>query len=194
MLEGFFGSRAKVRIIRVAASHPDRDYSVEDLAKAVGMSYGTVHPAVGELAASRALISRKAGRSKLYTINRKHPIFREVQKLIEKEKSAFMDIAKGFAKDLDKRCVESIVLFGSAARHKPLPGDIDILIVTENGKNPGNLSEITDRALEESDTVISPICLSRQTVADKVENNDGFIVQVINEGKILWGEAEWLKM
>jgi predicted nucleotidyltransferase len=193
-LEGFFGSKAKVRIIREAAAHPGTDYSVEDLAKAVGMSYGTVHPAVAELAASRALVSRKAGRSKLYMINRKHPIFREVQKLIEKEKSAFLDIAKDFVKNLDKGGVESIILFGSAARHEPLPGDIDILIVTRNDKKPCNFSEMAGKALEESDTVISPICLSKQAVARKVKNNDGFMIQVINEGKVLWGEAKWLGM
>ncbi|MBA3046339.1 MAG: nucleotidyltransferase domain-containing protein [Candidatus Thermoplasmatota archaeon] len=193
MLEGFFGSKAKVRIIRETAAHPDRDYSVESLARAVGMSYGTVHPVVAELAGARALVVRKAGRSKLYMINRKHPLFKEVQKLIAREQNAFLDIAKVFVKNLDKVGVESIVLFGSVVRGEPRPGDIDLLIVTRTEKHPSNLTEVAGIALDEFDTVISPMCLSRKIVADKVKNNDSFIIHVMNEGKVLWGEAKWLE-
>ena len=193
MLEDFFGSRAKVRIIREAAAHPDRDYSVEDLARAVEMSYGTVHPAVAELAGARALVSRKAGRSKLYMINRRHPIFREVQLLVKKESNAFMDIARDSVKKLDKAGVEGIILFGSLARGDARPGDIDLLIVTKSGKFPDNLSDVTDFVLDEFDTVISPICLAKKSLAHKVKNNDSFIVNVINEGILMWGEADWLK-
>ncbi|MDO9536882.1 MAG: nucleotidyltransferase domain-containing protein [Thermoplasmata archaeon] len=193
MLEGLFGSKAKVRIIRETAANPDRDYSVEDLARAVRMSYGTVHPAVGELASARALVTRKAGRSKLYKINEKHPMYKVVREMIKRERNAFMDIAKDFVKNLDKAEVESIVLFGSVARNEPHPGDIDLLIVTRSEKRPNNLDEATGNALDDSDTIISPICLSKKALTDKIQNLDSFIVGVMNEGKVLWGDAEWLK-
>ena len=193
MLEDFFGTRAKLRIIRETAAHPGMDYSVEDLARAVKMSYGTVHPAVAELESARALLARKAGRSKLYKINEKHPLYKDIRSLIVREQNAFLNIARNFVKNLEKDGVEDIVLFGSVARGEPHPGDIDILIVSRGGKPPHNLDEMTDIALDESDTIISPICLSRKALTDKIKNLDSFIIRVMNEGRVMWGEAEWLK-
>lgn len=194
MLDKFFGSKAKVRIVREAALHPAMDYSIEDLAKAVGMSYGTVYPAVGQLENTRVLVARKAGRSRLFKINDKYPLYREILDLFIREKDALVDIAKEFVGKLDKTGVKSVVLFGSVARGDVgSAGDIDLLLVTKDGKVPKNMAKLADDALTGSDTIISPLCLSRKAVIERIERFDDFILRVMDEGKVLYGDSKWLR-
>lgn len=194
MLDEFFGSKAKLRIVRVAALEFESDFSIEDLARAVGMSYGTIHPAVLELENARVLVARKAGRSKLFKINRAHPMFTIVRELFLKEKSVFMNIAIEFVNELDKSAVRDIVLFGSTAREESSAvGDIDLLIVTRGEKAPRNMDTLVDEFLKNYDTIISPICLTKNEITKMINRHEDFILRIIDEGKELYGDAKWLK-
>ncbi len=194
MLENILGTKSKIRILRELSSNQNRDFSVEDLAKATGMSYGTIHPAIKELAACRAVLVKKVGGSKIYRINSSHIMFNELDKLLEREKTAFKDIASEFAEKIEKKGIENIILFGSVARgDTSYVGDIDILVIYTGGIYlTDKVYEIEEEMLDKYDIVISPIYLSKKEVQAKIDDFDNFILNVIDEGKVLYGDSEWL--
>ena len=82
MLEKILGSKSKIRILRSIFKNPKRSYSMENIVKATGMSYGTVHPAMQELVESRIIVTQKIGRSIAYKINQNHVLFPKIMKII----------------------------------------------------------------------------------------------------------------
>ena len=193
MLEQIFGTKSKIRILRELSSNPDRDFSLEDLANASGMSYGTIHPAIKELADCRIVLVKKAGGSKIFRINDSHILFQEIVLLLEREKNAFKDIARDFAKKIEKKGIENIILFGSVAREDMIDvGDIDILIIFSGMYVTDKAYELEEEILDKYDVVISPLYLSKKEVQSKIDDFDNFILNVIGEGKILYGDSEWL--
>ncbi len=193
MLENMLGTKSKIRILRELSSNPDRDFSPEDLAKATEMSYGTIHPAMKELANCRAILVKKVGSSKIYRINQSHILFQELAQLLEREKTAFKDIAREFAEKIEKKGIENIILFGSVARGNITDvGDIDILIIYSGMYLTDKAHELEEEIMDKYDVVISPLYLSKKEVQSKIDDFDNFILNVIDEGKILHGDSEWL--
>lgn len=194
MLEQMLGTKAKVRILRVVVRNSEREFSMEDIVRAVVMSYGTVHPAVRELVRTRILLSRKTGRSKVYRANRAHVLFSQLSDLMDREGDAFRDIASEFTKRLKKRGLDNVILFGSTARGDATrPGDIDLLIISSDPTMKEQLDKLTQEFLDRYDVSVSPIWLSKDAVKEKIANFDQFVLRVIDEGTVLYGDAKWLK-
>jgi parallel beta-helix repeat protein len=87
MLEKILSSKSKVKIIRTFIENPKREFCLVDVAKTTGLSFGTAYPALKDLVSSRAVVVRKVGRSTLYKINDKNPMFPEIKELFAKEKA-----------------------------------------------------------------------------------------------------------
>ena len=98
MIENILGSRVKVKIIRKLASFENREFTFEEISKSLNLSFGAVHPALKELSDARIIVARKMGKSKLYNINKKHLIFKEIKSLFNAETASFLKVAVKFAK------------------------------------------------------------------------------------------------
>jgi len=194
MLENILSSKAKVRILREMIK-TNREYTFEDITKAINMSFGTVHPILKDLADSRILIVRKAGRSKLYKINERHLLYNELKKMFKAEKENFVEIAKKFVQSLNKRNIKNIILFGSVARGEPTEkSDIDILIIYKNDKLiKDNVSNLSQEFLNKYDVEIVPTYLSIKEAKNRKRRFDRFMMNVLNEGNVLFGDVKWLE-
>ena len=194
MLERIFGSKAKVKILRALASNSEYELALEDVAKKAKLALGTIHPAIKDLAAIRIVRTRRAGRSTLYKINVNHLLYSQVLELFRREMRAHMEIAQEFTEKMDKTGVESIILFGSVARGNFADvGDVDLLIITGSGKLPPSTSQLTGEFLDNHDTIISPMPMSSRELRKRLKNFDSFVLRVAEEGKLMYGEAEWLE-
>jgi len=190
-LERILGSKAKIRLLRVMLRNPDREFTIEELAGETSMSYGTAHPALADLVAARIITSRKAGRSRQYKANGGHLLFPQVKSLLDRESKAFFDVAKEFARRVEG--AESVILFGSAARGEKDVGDLDVLIVHKRGVLK-NVSAAAEEMLAKYDVVVSPLVLTVEEIGERVERMDEFILKIMDEGKIISGDAEWLRI
>ncbi len=195
MLEKIFSSRSKVRLIRVLVENPRREFCLEDLVKETGLSFGTAHPALKDLVSSRLLVTRKVGRSTLYKINEKSLIFHELEELVTKEKRVMERIAREFVTKLDKTDIKTVVLFGSVARGEATEkSDIDLLFVFKNDEKAKKAIDKHAREfLDKYDVELVPVFLSIRDAEKRFRAADEFILNVIAEGKVLFGDLKWLK-
>jgi predicted nucleotidyltransferase len=94
-----------------------------------------VHPALGSLVASRIVVVRKMGRSKLYRVNQRHVLYEKIRDLIHAERDGYLDIAKEFSEGLEKKHIRNIILIGSVARGDFTErSDIDVLVLYSRTK------------------------------------------------------------
>ena len=194
MLEKMISSKSKVKILRKMMEDENREFCLEDLVRTINLSFGTVYPALKDLVDSRIVITRKLGRSKLYRINRKHFLYRELKNLFKKEKSAFMNIAKKFAEKLEKEGIKNIILFGSVARGDFTgKSDVDVLIIYEKPDVRKRVERLCQEFLDRYDVEMSPTFLSVEEARERRARLDRFLVRVLDEGKVLYGDAEWLE-
>lgn len=194
MLESILGSKAKVKILRILAHNPGREFTVQKVAREGKLALGTTHPAIRDLVRIRAVLARKAGRSFLYSINSSHLLYGKLRELFDREVHAHEDVADEFVNLVDKKGIESIILFGSVARGEyKMVGDIDILIVTRVGRSPSEFEEACHEILDEYDTIISPLALSSKELRHRLAKFDTFLLRIADEGRLLWGEAKWLR-
>lgn len=171
-----------------------QEYCLDDIAKSTGMSCGTIYPALNELLETRITIQRKVGRSILYKINQNHILYGKIRELIELEKKSLFNIAKEFTSSISKEYISAIILFGSVARGDfTEKSDIDILISYKNERVKKQVRTLADKILDTYDIHIVPIFLTQKEIDERIKKFDNFIITVINEGKLLYGGAQWLK-
>jgi len=194
MLEYILGSKAKIKILREICKNPNREFTVDDISKTVGIPYGTAHPAVHGLIQTKILNSKKSGHSTLVSFNDSHVLAQELRSLLVKEGFAYKGIAKEFVKNVSKTKIRNIILFGSVARGEVLePGDIDIMIIHKSGFQKHGVEQIIRKLMDRFDVLISPIYISEHDVKDKIKMFDSFILNVVYEGIVLYGDDKWLK-
>ena len=56
-----------------------------------------------------------------------------------------------------------------------------------------NLEEVV-AGLSERDVVISPIFMSKKEALKRLKEFDAFLLGIVSEGKVLYGDAKWLGM
>lgn len=194
MLEDILGSKAKIKILREICKNPNREFTVDDISRTVGIPYGTAHPAVHGLIQTKILNSKKSGHSTLVSLNDSHVLARDLRALLKKEGYAYKGIAKEFTKNVSKTKIRNIILFGSVARGEVLyPGDIDIMIIHKSGFQKQGVEQTIRELMERFDVLISPIYISDHEFKDKINRFDTFILHVIDEGIVLYGDNKWLK-
>ena len=193
MLERILGAKSKVKIIREMMESEGREYCLEDLVKATEQSFGTVHPSLKSLVDTRMVLVRKIGKSKLYSINTRHILYGRIRELILEERTGYLTVAKEFSDGLKKTNVKNIILFGSVARGDfSERSDIDILIVYSRKKPEDDVIERVEALLDKYDIVIVPVYLSTKEARDRLRKSDPFILNVLDEGRVLHSDAEWL--
>ena len=194
VLEKIIGKKSNVKILRLLITSEDREFCLDDIAKLIDMSCGTVYPSLKELVETRIIVGRKAGRSILYKINKNHLLFKKIKELIDVEKQGLLNVAKEFVSNLPKNNITAVILFGSVSRGDfNEKSDIDLLIVYNDEQAKNKVEGFVDEMLEIYDVHIVPIFLTEKEIQKRKKTFDNFITTVIHEGKLLFGEAKWLE-
>lgn len=194
MLEKILGKKSQIKILRLLIHNENQEYYLDEIARLTGVSCGTIYPALKELLETRIIIQRKIGRSPLYKINKSHLLFQKIKELIDFEKKSLISVAEEFVSSLPKKTVTAVILFGSVARGKfTEKSDIDILLIYKNKKEGGKVEKIIDILLDKYDVHVVPLFLTNKEVQERIKKFDNLITTIINEGKLIYGEAPWLK-
>jgi DNA-binding IscR family transcriptional regulator len=127
-----FRSRLVGDLLALVLAHPERSWTLEDLADRVQAPYQTVTAEVRRLQQADLITTRSVGRSKLVTANTDHPYMPPLTDLVLMAFGPPLVVAEEFA---DVPGIEGVWLYGSwaAARHAGVPGrppaDVDVLVI-----------------------------------------------------------------
>lgn len=188
------GSRTKVKILRLLVVEPSREFSQQDIASALGLSTGSVHPAVDQLLGVRAILSRRVGRSRAFRVNRRHPFYRSIGALFRREATGLVAVARAFAEALPEEGVEATILFGSVSRGRAGPkSDVDVLVVVDSPGSADQVRRAADSILDRFDVNLSPLIMPADEVRRRLRAFDPLLLTIAQEGKLLRGEVKWLE-
>ena len=177
----FFISTNEQKVLCFLAKSSDKEFHEREIARRVGISYGSGNRVLNELFSDGILVRRRAGKMLFYSFNSGDPFFRTFKIFVS------IAILRSLIKEL-KTIASEIVLYGSCARGEDASGsDVDLFIVSGEKEK---VLEIVDKYrfrkgfenLKIEPAIFSPLELL------KSEKNDKEFLSLVREGIVLWNE------
>lgn len=84
MLSGLITSKIRIQILMRLFLNPERNAYLRELSDEFGASPSHIKNELAQLKATKLLTSTKKGRQVLFSANRKHPVFHELQSMVQK--------------------------------------------------------------------------------------------------------------
>jgi DNA-binding transcriptional ArsR family regulator len=152
-----FRSRHQADLLAILFLHPDRDYTLADLARRLGVSASTLHGEIGRLLDAELITARSVGRSRLLRANQDNRIADALGRLLTVSFGPHVRVADEFCAI---NGVQAVVIFGSwAARYYgrpgPPPNDVDVLVLGDPDRT--DVYDAADRAQRLLEIPVNPV-------------------------------------
>jgi len=170
------------KILFLLAKFSDMEFYERQVARKLGIAYGSANRALNELHATGAIKRRQQGRMYFYSINRSNPTVTDLKRLIN------IVLIEPLVEKL-KGISSKIVLYGSCARGVDTSqSDLDLFVASDKRKQAMSIIEnfIFIQGFESIN--IQPVVKSHAEIlrADKAEQ--AFLDEV-EQGIVLWERA-----
>jgi DNA-binding transcriptional ArsR family regulator len=172
LLAPILRSDTQGRLLAALVLHEDRELSLTELAKQVGVAPPTIMRDVDRLVDGGILTDRRVGRSRLIRGNTTHPIYKPLSEIVLYGYGPATVLPSALA---GIKGVESAFIYGSwAERYTGTPGkdpaDVDVLIV-----GSADQGELYDAARRASALVGREVNVNQVSPDRWKESDDGFI-------------------
>jgi predicted nucleotidyltransferase len=180
--------RSRAAVLESLLLRPDESTHVRELARATGISAGTLHRELRALEELGLLTRREVGRQVFYAANRAHPIFEDLASLLQK--------TGGYAATLREaltpiaRSVRAAFIYGSMASGDARPqSDIDVMVLGDV-----KFADVV-RALAPAERKlrreVNPTVMRPAEFARRRREKDGFVTTALRRPKVwLIGSAD----
>ncbi len=187
LLDDLFGSKSKVRILRLLFRYSEREFTEREIARQIGMSQNTVNKTLGDLMKTNAMSYRKIGRANAYIVNKNSVLYPFLHKIFEDEKKIREDLIQ-LLKDTASPFL-SCTLFGSfAGEEEGYESDLDLLVIAEDKKAAeAQLEELESDLLRRFNIPLSLILLTPSELRKK--RNTPFIMEARKNGVRISGKS-----
>jgi len=130
-LEALFGSKVKIKVLRTLRKHKEKEFTIRELAKFLGISHTGIKKVLDELEKTNAITVRTFGRSYAFKLNANSYAAGVIEEVFGMEERALSELKDMIKRKLESANVISAALFGSIAEGRETPrSDIDLLIMT----------------------------------------------------------------
>ncbi len=181
LLDRLITSRARLRILNLLFLSPGPELHVREVARRTGLNLNSVRRELENLEMADLLRSRRQGSLKLYSANRKNPIYGELRRILLKT-VGMGDTIKERIMGLGR--VESAFIYGSFARGDEKPGsDIDLFIVGEIDQ--AKAAAIFEDLQNELSREINYVVFSPKEFREREARRDPFVSNVLRQRKIM---------
>ncbi|MDS0137416.1 MULTISPECIES: ArsR family transcriptional regulator [unclassified Amycolatopsis] len=170
-------SRMQGELLALVLLHPEREYSITELARAFGVSATTVLREVERLVGGGILEDRRVGRSRLVKARTDTPLYRPLSDVISVTFGPLPLLAEALS---GLAGVREAYIYGSwAARYSgepgPPPGDVDVLVV--GSPDPDALFDLAEGVSRRLDREVNVHRLSPSAWAAE-SSTDPFLTSV----------------
>lgn len=175
-------------MLRFLTRHFNERYSINQLAKQIGMTPKGAHKLLRRLEQEGVVRPEKLGNAIFYALNFGSDMARKKAELSLFE-GIRLPYARAQAKDMERlRPFASMaVLFGSVLEKGDKAGDIDVLVVVEKEKY-----KAFRQALSKLQSIkpkhIQAILQTSKELANSLKKPDPVVMNALKTGKFLWGQ------
>ena len=183
MLESLYITKSKIRqdLLTLFFTNQSQKYYLRELQRILGYSAGSIRRELLKFQKDNLFNTQKVGNLLYYSLNTKHPLFKELKSIISKT----VGIEGGLRKALlSIEGIKIAFIYGSfASKREKATSDIDIMIIGNPDTSVLNekVSELEKRLKREINISI----YSREEYGHKKLLKSGFTIDVINNPKIM---------
>lgn len=171
-LIGALAKRGRIEIIRTLKAFPEREFTINELAKTSGVATMTAWRATKELKKTGIVVTKKVGNAVSVTITRDRDRLRILRLIPETDPQRTAALA--FSRRLGENgWVEECRLFGSIGKGEHDPGDdVDVAVVYTDGAVSAEEASALASALagqirSETNVNVVPLCISSKEMAKR---------------------------
>ncbi|HUH71287.1 MAG TPA: winged helix-turn-helix domain-containing protein [Mycobacterium sp.] len=170
-----FRTSAQAQILAATLLHPDREQTVTDLSRRLGIPLATVSDEVARLVDAHLLTARKVGRSNLLRPNPDNRLVAPLTEIVVATMGPHLVVREAFA---GMAGVSRLLIYGSwAARYHgqsgPPPNDLDLLVVGRPDR--AVVYAAADAVEQRTGLVVNPVIASMKRWND---DSDPLIAQI----------------
>ncbi len=174
-------SEARRRILGLMFSDPEREFHMRGMERRIGMSIGAVQHVVGNLEREGLLKRRRLGNLALFSPNRKHPLYREMESVIARTVGIAPLLARALA-GVPGVCIA--FLYGSYAsvfsKSPAWSGESDVDVLVVGDVDPLAVSRIAREAGEATGRQINYTVMTKKEIVGKIVRRDSMIAGVLS--------------
>jgi predicted nucleotidyltransferase len=197
-LDKILGSKIKINILATLVNAESKEFMGSELSKEIGCSLSEVSRQISDLVNCGLVEMKNVGKAKVYSINKKHFLFKSLKTLFKDLVKIYKKAAKEITKFvIKKHKVLAVILFGSLAKGRIRtdfvrePSDIDLIIIARKEDIEKIKRElinfINENILSKYGIVAYPVVISLEEYRSGLAH-DPFIIDVHANGEVLYGE------
>lgn len=196
LLEIFFGSKIKVKILRKLCQQKEWNFSVVELSKDLNLNKGVVSRVLNQLQNEDIIKIISKGKVKLCRINKENKVVKElIIPIFEREKKISKDIFKQFIKELNPKkfkSILSVIAYGSIVKGTfKLTSDIDFMVILSNKTEIDAIKKTLDKIVEnfsKEDITIFYDLITKKEFKKLYNQNEPSIRDIVRFNKLLHGK------
>ncbi len=183
MLESLYISKSKIRrdILTLFFTNPSQKYYLRELQRQLGYSAGSIRRELLKFQKDNLFNTQMAGNLLYYTLNTKHPLFKELKTIVSKTVGVEGSLKNALS---SVHGIRIAFVYGSFASKKEKgSSDIDLMIIGNPDTSLLNekIAELEKRLKRE----INPTIYSMEEYRAKKKAKSGFILELIRKPKII---------
>jgi DNA-binding transcriptional ArsR family regulator len=179
MLEQIFGSRTRVKLLKIFLSNPEKDYFVRELTRKIKERINSVRRELDNLETIGLVLCHQSGQKKFYRVKTDFILFSELRALILKSQ---LTVERDFAKNIKQIGQISYLVLTGIFTDVP-DAKTDILIV---GKaNRLKLKRLVNKFRQELDKNIRYTIMSKKEFEYRNDLTDKFLYYILENKKIV---------
>jgi predicted nucleotidyltransferase len=174
-----FGSTARDSILTLLFLNTSQRYYLREISGRVGMSAGAIQRELKNLIRLDLITSEKSGNRVYYSLNRKNPIFKDLENIIKKQ-GGFINDLTSILKKLSG--IEAAFIYGSFAKNTDIKAsDVDLFVI--GGVSSAELA-LSLRLLEKKiSREINSYIISGEELRAKLKSENHFLRTVLFKDK-----------
>jgi len=183
MLESLYISKSKIRqdLLTLFFTNPSQKYYLRELQRQLGYSAGSIRRELLKFQKDNLFNTQMAGNLLYYTLNTKHPLFKELKMIVFKT----VGVEGSLRNTLSSiHGIRVAFIYGSFGRKKEKgSSDIDLMIIGNPDTSFLNekIAELEKRLKRE----INPTIYSMEEYQAKKKAKSGFIMELLKNPKIM---------
>jgi len=183
MMESLYIARSKIRqdLLALFFTNLSKRYYLREIQRMLGYSAGSIRRELLKFQKDKMFITQHEGNLLYYSLNIKHPLFKELKSIVEKTVGIQGSLTRALA---NIKKIKTAFIYGSfAARHEKGTSDIDVMII-----GTPNMSQLNEKIAELEKRLNREINVTVYSLAEyKTRKNAhrGFIQELLKNPKIM---------